>query len=80
MVSIFLCGISVMFYGQSHIFKLGPSIITLCGALFLSGFINANILVPVMDEMIDVTEPDQRENDQLDLLKNIQDLVLRKAE
>lgn len=37
-------------------------------------------LLCAMDEMIDVTEPDQRENDQLDLLKNIQDLVLRKAE
>lgn len=57
-ISAILLGIFTMGYGASNILQLSPSMVSMTIALLLAGFANSHLVIPPMDEMINVGSED----------------------
>jgi MFS family permease len=53
-ISCILLGVFTMMYSSSNILHLPKNMLLLAGAMFLAGIVNAHMVIPPMDEMLNV--------------------------
>lgn len=55
-VACILLGIATMSYGSSNILQIPTNLVIICFALFSAGIVNSHLIIPPMEEMLDVGE------------------------